>query len=411
MPEENKRVLKASELSEIIKSALAEQVVPAVEAQVAKAVEPLQTRQTEWMNSIGASRKELHEIPKYEKGIAAGRFVRAMAFGKGDPGKAKRFVDKAFDDPLGDMIGKALQAGDFTAGGALIPPEFAGEIIELLRSRAVVRMAGPRVLPMNSGTLTIRKQTAGSNSSYVGESQNITKTEPTSGQIVLTSKKLAAIVPISNDLLTFSAGDTADQFVRDDLVMELAVREDQAFIRDNGLSDTPKGLRYWAPSGNVTASAGTSATNIETDFKVMVNDLEQADVRMIKPVWFMAPRSKNHLRNLRDANGNLIYPEIRTTNPTLYGWPVLTTTNIPVNLGGGSNETELYLVDMADVIIGEATDLEIAVDGSASYIDTGGSLVSAFSRDETLMRAIARHDLAVRHEESVSVINAVTWGA
>ena len=82
-----------------------------------------------------------------------------------------------------------------------------------------------------------------------------------------------------------------------------------------------------------------------------------------------------------------------------------------MNLGGGSNETELYLVDMNDAIIGEASDLEIAVDGSASYIDTGSTLISSFTRDETLVRAIARHDFAMRHEESVAIKNAITWGA
>ena len=67
-------------------------------------------------------------------------------------------------------------------------------------------------------------------------------------------------------------------------------------------------------------------------------------------------------------------------------------------------------MDMVDVIIGEATGLEIAVDSSGSYVESG-NLRSAFSRDETMIRAITRHDLAVRHEESVAVKNVLTWGA
>ncbi len=123
----------------------------------------------------------------------------------------------------------------------------------------------------------------------------------------------------------------------------------------------------------------------------------------------MHPRSKNHLINLRDANGNLIFPEIRTASPTLYGWPVFVTTNIPVNLGAGT-ETEVYFVDMMDAIIAESSGLEIVVDSSAAYLEAG-SLVSAFTRDETLMRAISRHDFAMRHDVSVAVKNVLTWGA
>jgi HK97 family phage major capsid protein len=47
----------------------------------------------------------------------------------------------------------------------------------------------------------VPKITGGSTAGYVGENANITKTQPTTGQITLTFKKLAALVPISNDLL------------------------------------------------------------------------------------------------------------------------------------------------------------------------------------------------------------------
>jgi HK97 family phage major capsid protein len=406
-------------VEDTVKGVIAESTV--IKDQVDVELAPLREEQTNWMEKIQTltqSRSDpITDDPK-QKGIGAARFVRAMAFARGDMDRAKHFAQECvtkgnWDDALGPRVVRALEAGNLTAGGALIPDEFAAEIIELLRARSVVRAAGARVLPMNMGTLTIRKQTSGSSASYIGESTNIAATQPETGQIVLTSKKLSAIVPISNDLLTFAAGALADEFVRDDLVQELATREDQAFIRDDGNSDTPKGMRYWAQASNIQASAGTSAVNIETDFKALLNDLETNDVRMISPVFFMNPRSKNHLINLRDTNGNLVYPELRGTagspNGTVLGIRAMMTTNIPINLGGGT-ASEIYLVDMNDAIIGEATGLEIAVDSSASYIESG-SLVSAFSRDETLMRAISRHDFAMRHAESVAVTTGVTWGA
>jgi hypothetical protein len=36
---------------------------------------------------------------------------------------------------------------------------------------------------------------------------------------------------------------------------------------------------------------------------------------------------------------------------------------------------------------------------------------SAFTRDQTLMRAILLHDLAVKHDVAVAVKTGITWGA
>lgn len=385
-----------------------------VETAVAKALEGFKDSNTKAeeppltkFGEIVRGRK--FEIKPEQKGIAAARMVRALAHSKGDTERAKRFCQKVYDDALGDEVQKALVASDLETGGALVVPEYAAEIIELLRSKTVVRRAGARILPMNNGTLTIRKHTAGSSAGYVGESRNIGVTQPETGQIELTSKKLAAIVPISNDLLTFTSGPSADEFVRDDLVLELSVREDRAFLRDDGSQHTPRGMRYWAASGNVTSTNGTSTDQIEQDFKDMLNALEGADVRMISPAWFMNPTRKNGLSILRHSGGgNLIFPTLSGANPTLYGYPVFTTTSLPNNLGGGT-ETEVMFADMSDAIIGEVSSLQIVADPSAAYVD-GGEMKSAFSQDETLIRAITRHDFAFRHRESVAVKTAVAWG-
>jgi HK97 family phage major capsid protein len=388
----------------------------AISNSVREAVEPLKAEVDNWSTLIQTNNKGRQERDLDSKGqiLGAARFIRAMAWAKGDLDKAKYFANKTWEDDdvntimLGSME-KALQAGTFTAGGALIPDPFAPGLIEALRARTVVRAAGARTLPMNNGRLTLRKQTGVSTTTYVGEGQNIVKTEPTSGQIVLTAKKLAAIVPISNDLLRFDADITADTWVRDDLVMQMAIREDQAFIRDTGTVSTPKGLRYWAASANITATNGVSAANVELDFKELIDALEGSDVRMERAVWLMNPRSKNHLLNLRDTNGNLVYPEVRNPTPTVYGFPIFTTTTIPKNLGGGT-ASEVYFVDMVHAVIGESAGLMVDVDSSASYVESN-TLVSAFSRDETVVRVIAEHDFAVRHEEAIAIKTGVTWGA
>lgn len=393
-------------ISKSVAGIVAEQLGKALEKQGLGSARHLDLGRTP--GSVIRSRK--FETTPEQKGIAAARYIRAFAAGKGHLDQAKYFVQKVYDDDLGDEIVKAMTAGELGAGGGLIPPEYASEIIELLRSRTVVRRAGARMLPMTSGSITLRKQTSASSASYVGESEDIGVTQPGEGLLTLTSKKLAAIVPLSNDLIKFSSSPTADSFVRDDLIQVIAIREDRAFMRDDGLDHTPRGLRSWAVAANILSSNGTTATNIEDDFKDLINALENADVNFVNPVWIMHPTRKNHLRNLRDANGNLIYPEIRGSNPMLYGYPVFVTTSIPANLGVGGNESEVYLVEMNEAIIAEVSNLEIEVDSSAAYVENG-TLVSAFSRDETAIRAIERHDFGMRHGEAVAYISDVTWGS
>lgn len=348
------------------------------------------------------------------KGLGAARCLRALAFGRNVGGgleAARSFAQKAWDDDLGKVIQKALGAGDFDAGGFLVPQMFVNEIIELLRARSVVRAAGARSVPMPGGSLTLPKQTSGAAAIYEGENQGGgAVTQPGGGQIVLTSKKLKAIVPVSNDFLQFSAGDSADEFIRDDLVAALATREDQAFLRDDGSENKPKGMRFWAVAGNIIASQGTTLAFIRADVNDLVSALENADVRMIRPTWFMSPRSKNFLMfEVVDADGRQVF-ESQLSAGQWQGFPVFVTNNLPNNLGGGSDESEVYLVDMADAIIGDVSDLSIVADSSAAYTESG-SLVSAFERDQTVMRAISKHDFAMRHDQSIGVKTGVQWGA
>lgn len=403
-------LIKKEELDAQLKAAMSEIVEAAVQKALGNNAQESNGPPVTKFGEVIRQRK--FTIGENQKGIAAARMVRALAASRGDLTRAKHFVQKVYNDDLGDEIQKALISSDLEAGGALIVPEYASEIIELLRARTVVRAAGARTLPMNSGTLSIRKHTAGSSAGYVGESRNISTTQPETGQIELTSKKLAAIVPISNDLLSFTSGPSADEFVRDDLVMEMSTREDRAFLRDDGTQHTPKGLRYWAATANITGTNGTTNDQIEQDFKDLVDALESSNVRLLRPAWFMHPSRKNHLAILRHSGGgNLLFPNLSGASPNIWGYPVFTTTSVPNNLGGGSNETEVIFADMVDAIIGEVDgSLQIVVDASATYVD-GGELQSAFSRDETLIRAITRHDFGVRHRESVAVKTGITWGA
>ncbi|RJG06255.1 phage major capsid protein [Noviherbaspirillum cavernae] len=343
-------------------------------------------------------------VPKAakQKGEDIGMIVRALCASKGDPRGAAHYADtNGFPE-----IAAVLNTGTGAAGGFIVPPGYVPEFVELLQPMSVVRASGARTIPMPNGSLTMPKIVGGASANYQGENDDIAASEQTFGQMTLSKKKLTALVPVSNDLIRFS-NPQANTMVRDDMLQAIALREDIGFLRDNGTGNLPKGLRYWAPAGNVIAANATvNLQNVKNDLGKLELALLTGKVRMIKPGWVFSPRTMVYLQNLVDGNGNKAFPEIDAGQ--LRGKPFRLTTQIPENLGAGSNESEIYLVDFNEVIIGEATGLIIDVSTEASF-KSGATMVSAFSQDLTLIRAITEHDIQPRHDVAVAVLTGVKW--
>ena len=337
-----------------------------------------------------------------------GRIIRIWGAAKGDPIRAERLArSPEWDDGNRDLQARALTAGIGASGGFLVPEEYYPEVIELLRARAVVRKLGALQIPMEGGNLTMPRLQGGATASYVGEAVASNASQEQFGQVKLTERKLMALVPVSNDLLKF-ASPQADEVVLNDMIAQIAVAEDAAFILGAGSAYTPKGMRYWAPAGtNVLTSAGTGLANFVTDLEAMESALEGANVRMINPAIILNPRSKNAIKLLQSTTGQFVFRD-EMKDGTLDGYPFGFTNNIPKTLGSGA-QTEWLLVDMADAVIADVPGLEIEVSREAAYVDSTGTMQAAFSQDVTVLRAIERHDFAMRHDVSVAVMTAVSY--
>jgi len=344
------------------------------------------------------------------KGMDLARLARCYMQAKGDPVRMADFAVKTYGVAIGGQIAKSVLAGDGASGGFLLSETMIAEIIPLLRSAAVMRRAGARVLPMN-GAMVLPAHRSGPSATYVGEGNNISKSTPTFGQVRLTPRKLALITPISNDLLR-AVTVAADEYIRDEIVNAISEAEDENFIRGAGTGAGPKGLRYSvAAATNLIAANGTvNAANVQVDIRSAVNAVQNADIRLTNPGWIMAPAVREYLADLRESSGgNKVYPSIEDSN-TLKGAPIHVTTSVPTNLGGGTDESEVYFGNFADFVIGDEPGLEISASEDAAYHD-GSSVVSAFSKDETVLRGIARNDCALRYDRAFSVLTAAKWSA
>lgn len=342
-----------------------------------------------------------------EKGIRLARMTRYLAAARGIPRLAQQFAEEDGHSAL--FANQNMGSG--AAGGLLVDEDVSGEIIELLRPVSVVMRGGPIILPMPNGNLTVRRQVTGSMFGYTGEQQDIGATGLTVGQMKLSAKKLTGLIPISNELLR-AASIQVDRMVRDDIVAGSAVAMDTAFLRSAGGDNAPLGLRHqltgtaMAATNILTQTGANTLADITSNLGRMELALLNANLSLVGAAWIGAPRTMMRLRNVRDGNGNFAFPEMQ--NGQLRGRPFYETNTVPINLGGGS-ESELYLVAFPHVVIGEHLGLEIATSTEAAYRDAGGTLQAAFSRDETLMRAIQQHDIGLRHLAAVCVLTGVTW--
>lgn len=341
---------------------------------------------------------------KTPKGYEAARAIRYIALGKGDVERgireARRHWGKAEVDSC--HVAKALQAGDADAAGNLIAPQWAREMIELLRNMEVFsRIPGVRRPPMPGGSLTFRKQGTAGTASYVGEGDNIPTSQQTVNLLTLTARKLVALTPVSNDLLR-QAGPDADAFVRDDLLQVMALKRDVTFLTGTGLSDTPAGLDTLVASANQDAQAGTTLANIQSDYTSRIRKVEAANIPVsaepANAAWVMSAQVKWALfRQATTTGAHIFRDEIRAGR--FYGYPIVTSEQ-----GGNA---KVYFVHGPSCLIGETLRLRIEAFDGAAYHD-GSSVVSGVSKDETVIRAIDEHDFQLRHDLGASILTSVT---
>lgn len=340
-----------------------------------------------------------------QEAIEVGFMVHALANTGGDAERAAERLEANGHSAISAALSSATEA----AGGVTVPRPMADAIIGLLRPRVTVLASGAVVHDMPAGEMRNARVTGAPTASYEAENASIPESEPTFDKVDEKFKKLTCLVPISNSLLRHAnPSSSVALLIRNLIIQEMALKQDIAFLRYDGSGNLPKGLINWALAGQTQTGVAATAAATEAAVRRAVSDVEDADVAMLSPGWIMRASAKNWLASLKDAtSGYPVFPSIERSGE-LMGYPIKTTSQLPNNLGVGTNETEVVFADFAEVMVGDTQDIILAQSTEASYV-TGGTTYSAFQQDKTLMRAISEHDIAPMHDEAISVINGVAW--
>lgn len=363
-----------------------------------------------------------HHQKKPEIKNILGASVAALYHAKNDLDKAATIAKARWGD--GNEVQKTFEAMQVKAlvstagsdGSEMVATTVANEVIEALRPASIVRSSAPQIVENATGTLQIPRISTGAAISWVGEASASNATQQVLDTVTLTRKKGMIKVPITKELLMFSTPD-AEQAVADDVVAGMASGTDSAYIRGAAAGNNPEGIRTQLAAGNNITSVGNDAADVETDISALLQAVRGNNVALTPETGFfwMSSRSFTFLEKLRDANGNLIYPELRMETARMHRYRVMITNNIPDNLSvsGASptgDESEIYFGRGPSMMIADARDLSLEVLENVAYTNSGGTIESGVDLDTVLVKAVLLTDIALRHTQAWAILNGCQYG-
>lgn len=296
------------------------------------------------------------------------------------------------------MEQRALGEATDSAGGYLVPVEQSLNWFDRLRPASVFLTAGPVILDAQHEQLAVPKVTASATVQMVNENTAITESEETFGQILLTPRKLAALVPISNEVLADSNPSIRD-IVAADLTRQLGTTLDAQFLTGDGSAPNLRGVRNL--TGVTTTYLGANgATPTLNDVADAIGRLENSNADLTRTAIFMAPRTWNTIRKIVDSQARYQLQPDPTSDSRrqLFGVPVHTSSQISITETRGTNSdcSSIAVCDMSRLVVARRKEIELAY--SPDY---------AFHKDQTYVRVVARFDVGVVHTAAVELIAGV----
>lgn len=305
-----------------------------------------------------------------------------------------------------EALTRAQTVSSNAAGGFTVPQMYAPEIIRLFGPNTIVRQRA-QVVPGNASYL---RGKSGASVSYVGENEQGNETGVTFGMIDMKEKDIAAILPISKKLLRNTAFGV-EAYCRDELVRAAAEFEDRMFLYGTGVGKQVKGYANATPADHkITAVNKAAPTNqeVRADLRKVLKAIVLKDVPVDQnnPAWFMNPAVKMFLEDL--YQGDLkAFPTLEGPNPTLMGYPVVTTTQITGPAGDGG---DIFFGAHRYAMIGDSVTMTLSTSDQASFKDANGNQVNLWAQDMLGIKLFMSHDFALRHEDAFGMLRSVKWG-
>jgi HK97 family phage major capsid protein len=291
--------------------------------------------------------------------------------------------------------------GSDTGGGYLLPSPVSERFVDLARSASVCMRAGAQTLAMDTSELSIARLTSDASPVWREELVAVTSSDVSFDKIVLRPKVVAAIIPVSIELLEDAAN--AASIIESSLQSQLGLKLDQAILSGRGASAEPTGIRNHADVNTIT-SVGTP-TNYSHLTSAIKSIFEANFDRELRDVaWVTNPRDGATYDGLADTTGQPLRP-----TPWAADMRRFSTTSIATDEGGGSNESYMIVGDFRQCLVGMRTsgvNLEVLREGTVT--DASGDSWNATTQLLRHVRAYMRVDVALLRPTWFTVLSGVT---
>ena len=292
------------------------------------------------------------------------------------------------DDELGLDGMRVLGTTQPTGGATLVGQQVMPDMIDLLRNRALVLVAGARLFPGLQGVVYFNKKTGAPSVTWMEENPpaDAPQSEPAYGYVSLSPKTLIGQVQIPRQLLVMSSIDV-EADIRSDLATGHGLALDLGALHGKGTDKQPVGI-YSAADVQSHPVGGVPDLEDITTMPALVAD-KNADLGSLS--WMTTPLMAGVLKRTPVVSGYPVFLWVGTYREgELGGYPGRTTNQISKTLGAGSNEHGLIFGNWNDLLIGMwGNDLEIVVD-----------VVTKAARGQILITSYSMGDTAVRRGES-----------
>lgn len=348
------------------------------------------------LKELGLDKPQAKFLPNY-KGSIVGKSdeeIAKMAVKE----KAASFIKAIYhkDQPALQQFKALMNEGTGSAGGFIVPEEFAAEVFRVVEDFGLVPKLA-RKFPMNSDTLNVPRLSASVSVYWPGEGTAGTPAQPTFEQVVLKAQTLIGLTPMSNELLAdanVSVIDLLTQLFAEAIAGEL----DNQGLNGTGspftgiLSDS--GVTVYTPAtGNSTFTLCSTPDNARTLLsKIKPWALQGAAFIMHRTVWTLFQTTKS------SSSGNYF---LSTFNPVMTG--AATQQGFPLAMAGTMWGYPVYLSDKMPSVTAVSTKYVIFGNLGNLFMGNRADLAVAISQDAT----IGSYNLFAANMSAVRVITRV----
>ena len=291
--------------------------------------------------------------------------------------------------------------GSDTGGGYLLPSPVSERFVDLARSASVCMRAGAQTLAMDTSELSIARLTSDASPVWREELVAVTSSDVAFDKITLRPKVVAAIIPVSIELLEDAANAAA--IIESSLQAQLGLKLDQAILSGTGASAEPTGIRNHSDVNTITSvGTPTSYSHLTSAIKSIFEANYDRELRDM--AWITNPRDGATYDGLADTTGQPLRP-----TPWAADLRRFSTTSISTTEGSGSNESYMLVGDFRQCLVGMRTsgiNLEVLREGTVT--DASGDSWNATTQLLRHVRAYMRVDVALLRPTWFTVLSGVT---